>query len=56
MHIIKYTYCTTLKRNCAMRKNYVFRGYGICSWIFQSENAGITFQLPVSWFCYGFKC
>ena len=25
------THCTTLKRNCAMRKMYVFSGYGICS-------------------------
>ena len=28
---IKHTSHTTLKRNYAMRKIYVFRGYGMCS-------------------------
>ena len=32
-------------------KVYVFWGYGVCSYICQSENAGITFQSLVSWFC-----
>ena len=45
------TYPVPHLREILIWKMYVFRGYRICSWIFQSENAGITFQSLVSWFC-----